>query len=151
MQTKYLVYLVMSYSLSFSKAVIVVIFISDKIRQKQFDYLSTTKIAKIINIPKPTLVKILQSLSQEGIIETKEGKQGGIRLAKDPSKITVLDIFNAIEKGKSLFHTSFNILAEGKRPNKAQKSLSKLLNETEKEMKNNLSKKTISKILEEMS
>ncbi len=72
----------MSYSLSFSKAVLVVIFISDKIRQGQYDFLSTKTISEILNIPKPTLVKILQNLSVAGIIETKEGKQGGIRLMK---------------------------------------------------------------------
>ena len=140
----------MSYSLSFSKAVMVVIFISDKIRQGQYDYLSTKSISEILNIPKPTLVKILQNLSMAGIIETKEGKQGGIRLQKKPSQITVLDILSAMESGKPLFHTSFNIMAEGKRPNKAQKSISKLLNDAEKQLKLVLDQKTIERILTEM-
>jgi len=74
----------MSYSLSFSKAILVVIFISDKIRQGQYEFLSTKLISEVLNIPKPTLVKILQNLSIAGIIETKEGKQGGIRLIKKP-------------------------------------------------------------------
>lgn len=140
----------MGYSLSFSKAVLVVIFISDKIRQGQYEFLSTKSISEILNIPKPTLVKILQNLSIVGIIETKEGKQGGIRLMKQPSQITILDILNAMETGKPLFQTSFNILADGKRPNNAQKSISSLLNSAEKQMKNILSKKTIEEVLEEM-
>lgn len=141
----------MSYSLSFSKAILVVIFISDKIRQKQFEFLSTQMISEVLNIPKPTLVKILQNLNTAKIIETKEGKQGGIRLAKQPSKITVLDIFLAMEKGKPLFQTSFNILVEGKRPDKAQKSLTRLLNKAEEEMKKSLSEKTIEEILNDMN
>lgn len=56
----------MSYSLSFSKAILVVIFISDKIRQEQFEFLSTAAISKILNIPKPTLVKILQGSAPPG-------------------------------------------------------------------------------------
>ncbi len=141
----------MSYSLSFSKAVMVVIFISDKIRQGQYDYLSTKSISEVLNIPKPTLVKILQNLTMAGIVETKEGKQGGIRLRKKPSEITVLGIFNAMETGKPLFQTSFNIMAEGKRPDNAQKSISSLLTQAEKQMKSVLSQKTIEEILIEMN
>jgi len=141
----------MSYSLSFTKSILVVIFISDKIRQGQFEFLSTAMISKFLSIPKPTLVKILQNLNTANIIETKEGKQGGIRLMKKPSDITVLDILNAMEKNKPLFHTSFNILAEGKRPNNAQKSIKILLNGAENQMKNELSKKTIEELLIEMN
>ena len=141
----------MSYSLSFTKSILVVIFISDKIRQKQFEFLSTADISKYLSIPKPTLVKILQSLNIANIIETKEGKQGGIRLMKDPSKITVLEILEAMEKGKPLFQTSFNILAEGKRPNNAQKSIKNILTDAENKLKNELSKKTIADILIEMN
>ena len=141
----------MGYSLSFSKAVLVVIFISDKIRQGQYEFLSTKSISEILNIPKPTLVKILQHLSIAGIIETKEGKQGGIRLMKKPSEITILDILNAMETGKPLFQTSFNIMVEGKRPDNAQKSISSLLENAEQQMKNILNKKTIEEVLIEMN
>jgi Rrf2 family protein len=141
----------MSYSLSFTKSIFVVIFISDKIRQKQFEYLSTADISKYLSIPKPTLVKILQSLNSANIIETKEGKNGGIRLLKRPSKITLLEIFEAMEKGKPLFQTNYNILANAKRPNNAQKSIKTILSEAEKQMKNELSNKTIGDILIEMN
>ena len=140
----------MSYSLSFTKSILVVIFISDKIRQKQFHFLSTADISKFLSIPKPTLVKILQNLNAADIIETKEGKQGGIRLMKEPSKITVLEILEAMNQGRPLFQTSFNILAEGKRPNNAQKSIKNILSEAENKLKLELSKKTISQILVEM-
>jgi Rrf2 family protein len=140
----------MSYSLSFSKAVLVVIFISDKTRQDQFDFLSTSSISEILKIPKPTLVKILQSLNAEGIIETKEGKFGGIRLTKNPADISVLDILNAVEKGKSLFNTTFDIRAKGTRPDNAQISLKSLFEEAERKMKIELGKKTIQQILREM-
>ena len=141
----------MSYSLSFTKSILVVIFISDKIRQNQFEFLSTADISKYLSIPKPTLVKILQNLNIANIIETKEGKQGGIRLMKEPSKITVLEIFDAMEKGKPLFQTSFNIFAEGKRPNNAQRSIKNILTNAENQLKIELSKKTIAEILIEMN
>lgn len=141
----------MSYSLSFTKAILVVIFISDKIRQGQHEFLSTASISEILNIPKPTLVKILQSLAVEGIIQTKEGKHGGIRLMKAPADITVLDIFEAIEKGKPLFQTSFDIFAKGKRPDNAQASIVDLFEKTENSMKTALAQKTIAQILDDMN
>ena len=140
----------MSYSLSFTKSILVVVFFSDKIRQKQFEYLSTADISKYLSIPKPTLVKILQNLKSANIIETKEGKNGGIRLMKEPSKITVLEVFEAMEKGKPLFQTSYNILANAKRPNNAQKSIKKVLSDAENKLKDELSNKTIGEILVEM-
>ena len=140
----------MSYSLSFTKSILVIIFISDKVRLKQYDFLSTPSISELLNIPKPTLVKIIHSLTVNGIIETKEGKNGGIRLAKDPSQITILEIFNAIERGKPLFQTSFDILAKGKRPDNAKDAIAGILGESENQMKNTLSKKTIAQLLKEM-
>jgi Rrf2 family protein len=141
----------MSFSLSFSKSIMVVIFVADKMQQGQLDFLSTSSIAEVLNIPKPTLVKILQGLTADGIIETKEGKQGGVRLVKHPAKVSILDVLNAVEKGKSLFHKTFDMNASGKRPEKAQKAVTRLFNESEIQMKKVLKSKTIADILEEMN
>ena len=141
----------MPYSLSFSKSILVVVFISDKIRLENFKFISTADISKYLKIPKPTLVKILQNLNAANIIETKEGKLGGVRLMKDPAKITVLEIFEAMEKGKPLFQTTLNILSEGKRPSNAQKSIKNILTIAENQMKTELAKKTIEEILIEMN
>jgi Rrf2 family protein len=141
----------MSYSLSFSKAILVVIFISDKIRQGQFEFLSSQMISEVLNIPKPTLVKILQGLTAAGLIETREGKQGGIRLMKKPSDITILNVLEAVETGKALFQTSFNIHAQGQRPDNAQKSITKLLTSAENQMKTVLAQKSIEQILIDMN
>ena len=54
---------------------------------------------------------------------------------KQPSEITVLEILEAMEKGKPLFQTSLNILAEGKRPNNAQRSIKNVLNDAESKLK----------------
>jgi len=115
-----------------------------------YEFLSTKVIAETLDIPRPTLVKILQNLTIAGIVETKEGKQGGIRLAKKPSNITVLDVFKAQEIGKPLFQTSFQIPAVGKRPDAAQKSVGELLVSAEEAMKKTLNTKKISDILDEM-
>ena len=70
---------------------------------------------------------------------------------KEPAKITVLEIFEAMEKGKPLFQTSYSILADAKRPNIAQISIKNILSDAENQLKNELSKKTIAEILIEMN
>lgn len=52
----------------------------------------------------PVIIRnILGLLSSAGIIEIKAGI-GGAFLSKPPEKITLLDIFKAVEKEESLFH-----------------------------------------------
>jgi Rrf2 family protein len=55
------------------------------------------EISKKLNIPKEFISKILQSLTESGIIESKKGKSGGFKLATHPSKIKLIDIVDAID------------------------------------------------------
>ena len=55
------------------------------------------EISKKLNIPKEFISKILQSMTDSGIIESKKGKSGGFKLAKHPSKIKLIDIVDAID------------------------------------------------------
>jgi len=55
------------------------------------------EISKKLNIPKEFISKILQSLTECEIIESKKGKSGGFKLAKHPSKIKLIDIVEAID------------------------------------------------------
>lgn len=65
---------------------------------------SSDEIAKKLKIPKEFVSKILQSLTESGIIDSKKGKAGGFILAKSPSKIRLIDIVAAID-GLELFNS----------------------------------------------
>ena len=54
-------------------------------------------LAAKFNLPPNLLAKILQSLSQSGIIEAQKGSGGGYRLAREPSGISLTEIFESIE------------------------------------------------------
>lgn len=54
-------------------------------------------IAKQIKAPKEFVSKILQSLTDVGIIKSKKGKFGGFSLAKNPDEIKLIDIIKAID------------------------------------------------------
>jgi Rrf2 family protein len=55
------------------------------------------EISQKLKIPKEFISKILQSLTESGIVESKKGKSGGFKLAKHPSKIKLIDIVEAID------------------------------------------------------
>lgn len=137
----------MAYSLSFSKSILVLAFISDKIRRGETEYISTKVMSELLNIPKPTLSIIFNNLIRAGILESKEGINGGVRFAKNAEQITLLDILTAIENQKSLFQTSFELKAKSKRPESLKKAVVKALNSVEEEMKTALSKTTLKDIL----
>ncbi len=94
------------------------------------------------------MTAIFNNLIRAGILESKEGINGGVRFAKNPEKITLLEILTAIENKKSLFQTSFELNVKSKRPDSLKKSLTEVLNNVENEMKISLSKTTLKNILD---
>lgn len=54
-------------------------------------------VAKCSGVPRSYLSKIINSLSQHGLVFTKRGYHGGITLARDPADISLLEIVEAIE------------------------------------------------------
>lgn len=55
------------------------------------------ELARLEAVPANYLVQILSELRNGGLITSRRGKQGGYALARDPEKITLLDIVEVIE------------------------------------------------------
>ena len=58
---------------------------------------STSSVAKEQNIPPSFLAKIISQLSIAGLVHTSRGARGGVRLARDPKDITLLEVVEAID------------------------------------------------------
>ncbi|HYO24208.1 MAG TPA: Rrf2 family transcriptional regulator [Lacipirellulaceae bacterium] len=59
---------------------------------------STTQIiAESTQVPAAYLAKVLQSLRRAGLITSRRGVGGGVRLARPPKKINLLEVINAVE------------------------------------------------------
>ncbi len=138
----------MAYSLSFSKSILVLVFISDKIRRGETEYISAKVMSELLDIPKPTLTVIFNNFIRAGILESKEGINGGVRFAKNNEQINLLDILLAIENQKSLFHTNFEIKVSGRRPNAVKKAVTDRLTRVEEVMKAELKRTTLKDILD---
>lgn len=141
----------MSYSLAFSQSIITVLFVADKVQQGMYDFVPTQEISDALNIPKPSAVKILQGLNRAGIIETREGAKGGVRLATPPSEITILDIFNAIEQNRPLFRHDLELHVIGKKPESGRQAVLEVLRSAEEAMKVNLKETTMAELLSKIN
>jgi len=139
----------MTYSTATFQAVSVLLLIHFRAEGGCVEYLSTKTISEMLNIPAPTVVKVLNRLNATGLIQTKEGAKGGISLGRPISEITVLDVFNAMEYGKPLFkvHINFNIEDEFLDPIK-EKAIG-CLQDAESAMRSSLEKTTLLDLLKE--
>ncbi len=58
---------------------------------------NVTEVSRKMHIPKTFTAKIFQKLVKAGLVESIRGMNGGFRLAKKPSDISLLDIMVAIQ------------------------------------------------------
>ena len=64
--------------------------------------LKSHQLSEILKVSDSYLKKIIRQLVVAGLITSEAGKKGGVCLSRKPDKITLLDIFEAIE-GKEPF------------------------------------------------
>jgi Rrf2 family protein len=67
---------------------------------------SAKEIADCYGIPASMLAKILQKLTRTGILTSLPGTNGGYRLARDPRRISALEVIRAID-GPTLLTSCF--------------------------------------------
>ena len=137
----------MSYSLSFSQSLYIVLFVASKVEQKKYEFISTQQIADTLNVPPSTSSVILRRLKKAGLIEAREGVNGGVRLAKQPEQITVLDIFNAVEQSGPMFQTNINFAVSGEKSSRVQQGVLNVLTEAENQMKHSLQAVTVKDLM----
>lgn len=64
---------------------------------------TSTFLAQSVNVHPVIIRNTLGKLKAAGIVHVRAG-EGGATLANDPQRITLLDIFEAVEKKEDLFH-----------------------------------------------
>lgn len=137
----------MSYSLSFSNSLLLLVFVYDKTRLGFFEFVPTSEISDKLSIPRPTLAKIVKSLAANGLLEAREGKNGGVRLRNMPSDFSLYDVFVAAEGDREIFPKVPEIKAIGGRPSSARKAVQSVIDKSYEGLKNELSKMNFNKFL----
>jgi len=64
--------------------------------QKQ-EVISADQLVKSLDMPRPFLRKILQTLNKKGLLNSSRGKGGGFALALSPGKITLTDVMKIFQ------------------------------------------------------
>ena len=64
----------------------------------QDSYVTSDQIASSVNTNPVVVRRIISALTKAGIVESHIGKSGGSRLAKKPNRVTLLDIYQAVER-----------------------------------------------------
>jgi Rrf2 family transcriptional regulator, nitric oxide-sensitive transcriptional repressor len=59
---------------------------------------TTAQISQATHIPSNYLAKVLRNLSRAGLVHSQRGPGGGHKLARDPAKLTVLQVVNAVDR-----------------------------------------------------
>ena len=71
-----------------------------------------SEIAAAYSVPEMFLFKILQPLVEHGMLETVRGRNGGVRLAKPASQITLFDVVRVTEDNFSMAECFSNDASE---------------------------------------
>ena len=71
---------------------------------KNDSYIPVKNIAEELNLSFHFLAKILQTLTQEGVLRSFRGPNGGVALARDAGEIKVSEIVDALEGPKQYDH-----------------------------------------------
>jgi Rrf2 family protein len=132
-----------AYSTAFSQAISILLVVHAKMEELRYEFVSAKVIAECLQIPAPTVVKILKSLNSAGITTTKEGVKGGVLLAKPITGITLLDLFMAIEHGTPLFRTQLDYFVENQQVDHIKSKITNCLKDAEKAMKDSLKNTTL--------
>jgi Rrf2 family protein len=135
----------MSYSLGFWQALLAGVYVSDKVRGGAYEHVPTSRIAEDLDIPAPSLSRILRSMQRAGIVEAKEGSGGGVRLALPPDQVSLLAILDAVEGGP-LFKTGPGVAVSGETPTRRQAALESALGSADTAMRNQLEEVTLADI-----
>lgn len=128
----------MTYSLGVWQAMMATVYVADKVRLGEHDFVPTSRLAADLDIPAPSLARLLRSLNRAGIIETREGAKGGIRLAVPANQVTLLDVVEAVEQQRPLFRTDAAPAVTGVTPTRRQKALRTALQGAESAMRTEL-------------
>ncbi len=64
--------------------------------------ITAQQLSKKIRVPAGYLTKVMQALSRAGLISSQRGKKGGFLLTRDPGKMSIFDVTNAVDPVKRI-------------------------------------------------
>lgn len=73
--------------------------------------IKTRDISALTQVPPDYLFKVLRSLSKAGLVETTRGVSGGVKLARPPGEIKVLEVIQVVDPMPRIKKCPLNLAA----------------------------------------
>lgn len=71
------------------------------------------EIAAATKVPRPYLAKVLRQLHRAGVLAAQRGVGGGVRLARPPAQLTILEIVNAVDPIRRILTCPLDLASHG--------------------------------------
>ncbi len=136
----------MSQLLKISEAASIAMHALILLAERQGELLSNSKIAEAFNVSANHSSKVLQRLIKTGFVKAVRGPGGGYSLAVDPEKVSLLDIYRAVDGEPD---TSACLFGEGKHCSVETCLFSRLICDTEKLLQKHLGSVTLADYINE--
>ncbi|MDX1951886.1 MAG: Rrf2 family transcriptional regulator [Verrucomicrobiota bacterium] len=107
-------------------------------------------LAMSVNASPSFVRRILAKLSRAGLVETATGKAGACWLARDPEKISLLDIYNAVEAPQVFAIHDYNVNKQCAVSCNIKAALNKALQQTQGAMEKSLVRISLAEIISEV-
>lgn len=104
------------------------------------------RIAMSVNTSASFVRRVLAKLSKAGLIQTSKGKGGSCRLAKEPKKISLLDIYVAVDPPKVFSIHTYEAQGPCAVSCQIKKSLEKVLVKSQQAVERSLKQFTLAEI-----
>jgi Rrf2 family protein len=76
---------------------------------------TTEQIAAATRVPQAYLAKVLQGLTHAGVLRSQRGIGGGVSLVKTPSRLTLLEVVNAVDPIRRIKECPLGLASHGVR------------------------------------
>ncbi|MFQ5519908.1 MAG: RrF2 family transcriptional regulator [Candidatus Methylomirabilia bacterium] len=66
-------------------------------RRPEGELVPTDRLSRRTGVPRAYLTKIVQSMARAGLVRTRRGARGGVRLVRKPARVTLRQVIEAID------------------------------------------------------
>ena len=129
----------------------IAVHIAAALGQNKAHIATSAKLARSVNASPSFVRRTLSKLSKSGIVRTSAGKNGRCDLARDPDRITLLDIYKAVEAPQAFsIHTyapyQSCVTSRGIKP-----AMENVLARTQRSMEETLGRTRVSDVIAEIA
>jgi Rrf2 family protein len=113
-------------------------------------HVTSARVAASVNTSPSFVRRVLAKLSKAGLVQTATGKAGACWLARKPEKISLLDIYRAVDAPKAFAIHSYAVEEGCPISCRIKAALEKALDKTQKSMEASLEQISLAQVIRDV-